>query len=91
MDDGHDKLYYQINGAKEAIAELDKQVALLAQNTAHIVEGVHAVSNAVADHVKSHKDNTSTVKTCAINFGFTMLGLAVAGGVGAVVAKLAGN
>jgi hypothetical protein len=87
----HKELYYQINNAKEAISELDKQVALLAQNTAHIVEGVQNVADAISDHMKSHKENTSTLKTSAINFGFTMLGLAVAGGVGAVVAKFAGN
>jgi hypothetical protein len=85
--DGHKELYFQINNAKDEIANLDKQVALLAQNTAHIVEGVQRVASAISEHVGSHKENVSTLKTSAINFGFTMLGLAVAGGVGAVVAK----
>jgi len=89
--DGHEDLYFQIDKAKDAIAELDKQVAVLAQNTSHIVEGVQRVAEAVTKHVESHKDTATTFKTSAINFGFTMLGLAVAGGVGAVVAKFAGN
>lgn len=89
-DDGHKDLYFQLGRAKEEIAKLDKQVALLAQNTRHIVEGVQRVADAVARHVETHDQSATTWKTSAINFGFTMLGLAVAGGVGAVVATLAG-
>ena len=89
--DGHKELYFQLGKAKDEIASLDKQVALLAQNTKHIVEGVQRVADAVSSHVKSHKENVSTLKTSAINFGFTMLGLAVAGGVGAGVAKWFGS
>jgi len=83
MDDDHSRIYYQINQAEKAITALDKQVALMAQSN-------EAMAKIMTDHMSLHKETTSSVKTCAINFGFTMLGLAVAGGVGAVVAKFAG-
>jgi len=86
-DGEHKELYFQLGQAKHEIAELDKQVALLALNTSHIVEGVQRVADAVSKHVASHKETASTVRTSAVNFGFQMLGLAVAGGVGAAVAK----
>ena len=89
--DGHKELYFQIGKAKEEIANLDKQVALLAQNTGHIVEGVQRVAEAMSDHVGTHKKNSSTLKSSAITFAFNMLSLGVAGGVGFVVAKLAGS
>ena len=84
MTDDHEKIYFQINQAKEAIAGLDKQVALLAQS-------MNGVVGSMTDHVNSHKENQKCIKTSAINFLFTMLGLAVAGGVGAVIAKFAGS
>jgi hypothetical protein len=79
MTDDHDRIYYQINQAKEAISALDKQVALMAQSN-------EAMAKIMTDHMSLHKETRSTVKTSVINFVFTMLGLAVAGGVGAAIA-----
>jgi hypothetical protein len=79
MTDDHDRIYYQINQAKEAISALDKQVALMAQSN-------EAMAKIMTDHMNLHKETRSTVKTSVINFVFTMLGLAVAGGVGAAIA-----
>ena len=84
MTDDHEKIYFQINAAKSAVAELDKQVALLAQSTNNLAK-------AMTDHVDSHKDNAKCVKSAATNFIFQMIGLCVAGGVGAVIAKFAGS
>jgi len=84
MTSDHEKIYFQINETKAFIAELDKQVALLAQSTSNLAKSM-------TDHVKSHKENASTLKVSAINFVFTMLGLAIAGGVGAVVARFVGS
>ena len=84
MTSDHEKIYFQINQAKAAVAELDKQVALLAQSTNNLAK-------AMTDHVDSHKDNAKCFKSSAVNFFFTMLSLAIAGGVGAVIAKFAGS
>ena len=84
MTDDHEKIYFQINAAKAAVAELDKQVALLAQSTNNLAK-------AMTEHVDSHKDNAKCLKSSAMSFFFTMLGLAIAGGVGAVIAKFAGS
>jgi hypothetical protein len=79
MTDDHDRIYYQINQAEKAITALDKQVALMAQSN-------EAMAKIMTDHMNLHKETRSTVKTSVINFVFTMLGLAVAGGVGAAIA-----
>jgi hypothetical protein len=83
MTGDHDKIYYQINLAKEAIAALDKQVALLAQSN-------ETLAKVMTDHMDLHKETCSSLKTSAISLVFMMIGLAIAGGVGAAVAAIAG-
>ena len=83
MTDDHDRIYYQINQAKEAISALDKQVALMAQSN-------EAMAKIMTDHMDLHKETSASVKTSAISLVFTLIGLAVAGGVGAAVAAFVG-
>jgi len=90
-DDGHKDLYFQIRENASSIGELRTQVALMVQSTQHIAEATQNVAQSIVNHVSTHKENVSTLKTSAINFAFTMLGLGIAGGIGAVIAKFAGN
>ena len=88
---GHKELYFQIRENEKATSELRTQVAVLVVTSQHIAESSQIVANAMADHVTTHKENASTWKTSAISFGFNMLSLCIAGGVGAAIAKLAGS
>jgi len=91
VHDEHKDLYFQIRENTKAQAELRTQVALMVQSTQHIAEATQNVARAIASHVDSHKKNASTFKTSAINFAFNMLGLGIAGGVGAAIAQFAAN
>lgn len=90
-DDGHKELYFQIRENTKANSELRTQVALMVQSTQHIAEATQNVAQAIASHVDAHKENASTLKTSAVSFAFNMLGLGIAGGVGAAIAQFAGN
>ena len=81
MTDDHDRIYYQINQAKEAIASLNTQVALMAQSN-------ETMAKVMTDHMDLHKENASTWKSSAITFGFAVLAMALSSGVAVVVSKL---